>query len=286
LTEIINRSLVHIQTSKALEMRHRVGEHELCWPDYRLVCAIAEDVRLPPKEALKRLLLSTSRGSSSWDTRIEDGRLKALQVDRDTLPLSSIPFIEGLVVEILDLQFQESFSGFDLSMFPNLTELLCTDNRLAELDLSHVPKLAKLTCYSNHLTKLDLSHVPNLMELWCFSNHLTELDLSHVPNLTALWCHCNQLTELDLSYVPNLTALLCFGNQLTELNLSHLSNLRELWCWDNHLTKLNLTATPNLTLLKCSDNCLTELDIRNIQNLEDLEYDPAVRLIQRADQDF
>ena len=56
LSEIISRSLVHIQTSRALGIRQRIGEHELCGPDYRLVCTWAEELRLTPEVVLKRLL--------------------------------------------------------------------------------------------------------------------------------------------------------------------------------------------------------------------------------------
>jgi len=70
LAEIINRSLAQIQTSRALTTRHRIGEHELCGPDYRLVCALAEDVRLIPEEVLKRLLVTGGKDSERWNTRI------------------------------------------------------------------------------------------------------------------------------------------------------------------------------------------------------------------------
>ena len=112
LSEIINRSLVHIQTSKALEMLHRIGEYELYGPDYRLVCALAEEVLLTPEEVLRRLLVAES--GYVWCTRIEGGRFKVLNVDKKTLAISSIPSIDGLVVEILRLQFQETLSGLDI----------------------------------------------------------------------------------------------------------------------------------------------------------------------------
>ena len=206
LAEIIGRSLVHIQASRALATRHRIGEHELCGPDYGLVCAFAEDLRLPPEEVLRRLLLPKS-GYLFTDTRIEDGRFKELQVDRETLPISSIPFIKGLVVERLFLRFQETLSGLDLSTFPNLTKLDCDGNQLTALDLSQVPNLTELSCGSNQLTELDLSQVPDLGGLWCAKNQLIELDLSQVPNLNDLHCSENQLTELDIRNLQNLNSL-------------------------------------------------------------------------------
>ena len=213
LSEIVNRSLVHIQTSKALGMRHRVGEQELFGPDYRLVCAFAEDLRLTPEEVLRRLML-TGGDSEHRYTRIKDGRFEALHVDKKALPISFIPSIDGLIVAILELRLQKAPSRLDLSMFPNLKELYCWGNQLTELDLSQISNLTSLCCQYNQLTELDLSQVPDLTSLCCEHNQLTYLDLSKIPHLTVLSCHDNQLTELDLSNVPSLLGLWCNGNQL------------------------------------------------------------------------
>ena len=184
LGEIMTRSMVHIQTSKALGMRHRVGEQELFGPDYTLVCAFAEVLRMTPEEVLRRLLLvgKFEQEHLNTKTKIEDGRFKALRIDEDTLPVSSIPSIAGLVVESLQWWgLKEAPTGIDFSMFPHLTRLDCSDNQLTDLDLSQVPNLTVFFCNMNPLTKLDLSRVPNLMELYCQDVHLTELDLSGVP---------------------------------------------------------------------------------------------------------
>lgn len=295
MSEIISRSLVHIQTSKSLGKLHRIGEHELCGPDYRLVCAFAEDTQLPPEELLTRLLLRSSGdhrlGPSRWEPNIEAGRFKSLHVDTKRLPISSIPYIEGLIVETLHLELHDTFSGLDLSMFPNLTGLRsteshltelnlssardlswlwCEGNRLSELDLSQVSNLDFLYCGGNLLTELDLSQVPNLTRLWCSHNQLALLDLSQVPHLDGLTCGGNQLTKLDLSQVPNLTELQCDCNRLTELDLSHFSNLSWLCCGGNQLTELDLSQVPNLNLLYCEDNLLTALDLFQVPDLTDL----------------
>lgn len=285
LSEIINRSLIHIQTSKALSMRHRLGEHELWGPDYRLVCAFAEDLRMTPEEVLRQLL-STWSLNTRWRTMIDGGRFKDLHIDKEKLPISSIPSIEGLVVESLDLRFLEVNPYPDFSMFPNLKHLGCDDNQLIELDLSLVPHLTMLGCCENRLTKLDLSQVPKLTILHCHGNQLAELDLSHVPNLKVLHCYGNQLTGLDLSQVSKLANLFCQDNQLFNLEVFQNPELTVLWCEGNQLTKLDLSRVPDLALLRCHGNHLSELDIRNLPNLRTLKYDPATRLIQRPDQNF
>ena len=56
LSEIMSRSLIHIQTSKILTARHRIGSHELCDPDYRLVCSWAEELRLTQEDVFERMI--------------------------------------------------------------------------------------------------------------------------------------------------------------------------------------------------------------------------------------
>jgi Leucine-rich repeat (LRR) protein len=134
-----------------------------------------------PEETLWRLLLPGSY-TERWNTRIEGGRFKALRIDWETLPISSIPLIEGLVVEFLRLHSQATPSGLDFSMFPHLIDLRCDGNQLTELDLSQVPNLTDLDCGENQLTELDLSRVSKLNVLSCGVNQLIELELSQVPS--------------------------------------------------------------------------------------------------------
>lgn len=268
LSEIISRSLAHVQACSKSSVRHQIGEHELCGPDYEFVCVIAEDLRLPPEEVLRRMLLPDDYDTDS-PTKIKDGQFMNLRVSGQTLPISAIPSIEGLVVMRFEICDQDIISMPAFSISPHLTELYCSRNyQLTALDLSYFPHLKTLHCNCNLLTELDLSHVPHLTTLFCGGNQLTELDLSHVPHLTGLECGSNQLTELDLSLVPHLTNLFCDNNQLTELELSHVPHLTVLWCLKNHLS---------------------ELDIRNNRNFYDsgFLYDRGkTRLLQRPDQNF
>lgn len=308
LSEIINRSLVHIQTSKALGMRHRIGEHELCGPDYHLVCAWADELWMTPEGVLQQLMDEPNEEwYKGWQTFIEDGHFKTLLVNRKALPFSVLPTITGLSIRRLCLGGGENISKLDLASVPDLTELDCSGSQLAELDLSQIPHLTALFCQENQLSNLDISPVSDLTELGCWENQLTDLDLSAVCNLTNLFCWENQLTCLDLSPVPNLINLFCRKNKLTELDLSKVHELSLLWCENNQLTGLDLSEShnlaelscdgnqlselalsdvPNLTVLSCIKNQLTELDIRNLGNLETLKYDPGTRIIQRPDQNF
>ena len=189
LSEIIGRSLVHVQTSKALGMLHRIGEHELYGPDYRLVCAWAEELRLTQEDVLERLTSYPYMRST-----LVNGKFKELRVDQGFLEISGLPSISGLKIELLEIcdsglvteRSEKPLSNLDLSILPGLTKLICTGNVLTVLDFSVVPNLTSFGCGNNKFTELDLSDVPNLTHLYCWNNKLTKLNLSDVPNLNKL----------------------------------------------------------------------------------------------------
>jgi formylglycine-generating enzyme required for sulfatase activity len=301
------KTIVHVQTSKILNRIHRIGEHELAWPDYQLVCYWARHLSISPMEVLMILLNPTplSIVAAGYKTRIIEGHFVDLVVNGAIRSAKSFPAIEGLQIEKIHLCgmdlgdlnlvalpnlkelrcYANRLKKLDLSAVPNLTVLECEANELTDLDLSPVPNLKILCYYGNKLEKIDLSPVPNLSRLECGSNPITELDLSPVENLQVLDCSRHELTKLDLSHTPNLTELRCSENQLTELNFSYVPNLAFLWCHENQLTDLNLSLVPNLENLSCADNQLTELDISPLHQLKILSCG-AIRLIQRHDQNF
>lgn len=273
LIEIIDRSLAHIQTSKTRAALHWIGTHELCGPDYHLVCAWAEELGILPEEVLQHLLEEDSEDAlPEWRTIIVGGTFESLQVDRTVLPIQEIPEVEGLVLKRLRLFYsgygrRRGMLKLDLASVPDLTELDCNYMDLTELNLASALKLTAIQCSFNGLTELDLSQVPNLTNLKCIFNQLTKLDLSSVPNLKQLTCCSNKLTGLDLSSVPNITAIDCSENHLTDLDLSLASNLKVLFCNHNQLTDLNLSSIPSLVALRCGANQLTRLDLSTGLNL-------------------
>jgi Leucine-rich repeat (LRR) protein len=234
LAEMVNGALVLSRatgSSAALMRRFRIGEHELCEPDYQQILLWAKALDLEPETVIESLLADAKFVSKQGSaTQIVNGRIIKLCWDIELLPLVSVAWVKGLVIETID----------------------CSYCRLTELDLSAVPLLTSLSCGDNQLTELELSAVPLLTLLYCGDNQLTELDLSTVPILAKLVCHTNQLTELDLWAVPLLTELYCFTNELTELDLSDVPLLTVLYCSSNQLTELELSAVPLLTKLDCS----------------------------------
>lgn len=278
--------------------RIKIGDQELCEPDYRQILRWAESLNLTPDTFLEYLLASPpseNENGEQWDqvdnTLISNGRLVKVAWNTDALPLGAFEWVPGLVIKSfvfwgsgkprsafapkLPCLTRLICTGLDLSRLEldavsQLEHLYCANNRLAELDLSAVPMLTMLSCDRNQLTELDLSRVPLLTGLNCCDNHLTKLDISAVPLLSKLDCGKNQLTELDLSGVPLLTGLNCYENHLLTLDLSAVRHLAQLGCGINNLSKLDLSAVPFLKVLWCQNNQITELDLSMVQLLTDL----------------
>jgi formylglycine-generating enzyme required for sulfatase activity len=257
---------VHVNTSKTLGRLHRIGEHELQWPDYQLVCFWAEQLSILPVEVLMILLDHSASQTDMLETKLVNGHLINLVANERLAGITCLPAIEGLRIEKLNL-LRLDLCALDLSSLPYLTSLDCSGNQLTVLDLTLVPYLTSLECSENRLTVIDLSPVPNLTRLECSENQLTDLNLSKVPNLTYLWHSRNNLTNLDLSPVPNLKVLGCPSNKLTELDLSHVPALNTLNCRSNKLTVLELFPMPALTFLDCAKNQLTFLDLTRVPAL-------------------
>ncbi len=311
LSEIMSRSLIHIQTNKILTTRHRIGSHELCDPDYRLVCSWAEELRVTQEDVFERLIETNKNCPPGWRTVINDGEFKSLSINGDNLPISGIPAINGLKIAKLRLRgFELTLTTsdpkpyireLDLSSVPYLTALDCDLNSsLEEIDLGSVPRLQSLFCRNaSDLLELDLSLVPRLRALCCDGKEIARIDFSAVPDLLELVCgspeewllsgiwNDDPINMLDLRLLPKLKYLDCSYNRLAKLDLIGVPHLETLRCSCNQLTALNLANVCGLTILDCSSNLLRELDIRPLKYLEKIECDfDDVRIIQRPDQNF
>ena len=292
--------LARKNTQALAERRFRIGDHELCEPDYRQILWWAEAMHLSGEEVILRLLRDSEAalselGFAGWSggssSVIEEGRLRHLVWDSRVLPLAEFHWEPGLQITgaaflgppdwspSLQLRLPSLLTlgcaavglrQLDLSRTPLLTKLWCRHNQLTELDLTSVPLLTELSCSSNPLTELDLTPVPLLTELYCDRNELTELDLTPVPLLTKLVCGSNPLTELDLAPVPLITVLHCEGNKLTELDLTPVPLLTNLVCCSNPLTILDLSPVPLVTFLFCRNNRITALELASVPLLNTL----------------
>ncbi len=146
-----------------------------------------------------------------------------------------------------------------LKFFPNISNLILSENELTSLDVSNNTDLKFLYCGRNQLLDLDVSKNPVLLDIDCLGNQLSYLDVSNCTALNYLVCSDNQLTSLDVSHNTALDRLDCSGNQLTSLDVSNNTALTYIWCNSNQLTSLDVSSNTSLKYLDCSNNKLTSL---------------------------
>lgn len=295
LAEMVNGALALSRgtgSDTRLTRRFRIGDHELCEPDYQQILLWAKALQLEPATVVQRLLQKSKRENEQTNkTQIINGRMIRLGWDTELLPLNTFEWVDDLAIEaiiffdetdekILQYIFGEQDNQcvtLNLSGVPHLTELRCSCRRITSLDLSKQSLLTTLDCSGTQLKSLDLSTVPLLTTLNCSANELTSLNLSHVPLLTTLKCSGNQLTSLRLADVPLLTTLDCRANKFTSLDLTGVPKLEVLRCDNNHLERLDLSSVQMLAELECGDNYLTNLDISAV---------PLLTSLSCANQDF
>lgn len=236
----------------------RVGDFELCEPDYRQVSRWAKELRRSPARMLEEL--SQQGGVLSPDHfEISGGRIKKLRWDGKEFPIRCFEWEPGLEIDTLRIwnrmpawgeqavlpSLQELFVDsaeelcVALSQTPNLRRLDLNGNSLSVIDLSGASQLTRLGLRKNWLTHLDLPPLPQLRELDCTKNYsLSKLDLSPVPQLRRLECSMiKELKELDLSPVPLLEFIDCLSTPIAELDLRPLEN-PNIEVWHNGNTRV------------------------------------------------
>ena len=163
----------------------------------------------------------------------------------------------------------QSLRGIEL--FPNLTELYCTYNRINALDVSGNKKLRLLACSYNELNTLDISGNPALQSLYVHYNHLTRLNTAGNPNLTGLFAIQNAIAALDLRANTKLSSVEVSGNGMTALYLNGCTALKELRCGANSLQALNVSTNTLLEVLDCHSNLLRSISLGTNTALRDLD---------------
>lgn len=289
--------------------KFRIGECELCEPDYRQLIIWAEQLRLTPAETLRRL--KQGLRAKGNETRVENGKFTALNWDAGLLHGSD--FQMSIELELSKLSFApvdviadscdgdlEDFDGISAwdelpkeydrkakvlrissNALPRLKVLDCACIGLEYLVMGSAPELERLDCTQNCLSVMNLRSFPILKELICPSNLIKELDLHSVSKLRKLNCSDNDMRELILPNLPDLVELECSnslwdkdaggGRYLEKIDLRGAPNLEHLNCFDNMLESLNLRCVPKLKHLKCAWNPLMELNLTDVPLLETLK---------------
>lgn len=94
-----------------------------------------------------------------------------------------------------------------VELFPNLTWLVVSGNRLKKLDLGGNPRLIELDCAGNRLKKLDLRQCLDLETLNCAGNRISQLRLGKIAKLMTAYLQGNRLDHVNLTRCRQLRAL-------------------------------------------------------------------------------
>lgn len=196
----------------------------------------------------------------------------------DTIDVSPFPDLEYLDCS------QNNLSSLDVSKNPKLTTLITANNfavdrqGIRSLDLRNNPLLTYLDCSWDYVNFLEISNCPALKTLYCTRSVLSSIDLSNNTALEELdITYCFYPIELDLSHNPELKRLGCRecgdtynGGYMTSLDVSKNTKLVELECGSNQITSLDLSNNKDLEILACEANGIGALDVRHLTKLESL----------------
>ena len=221
LSEMTGDALkIHEQSLK--QKFFKIGDVELCEPDYRFIEELAKRTEWDEKELLDWLvgIDSETDWTEDWNgyETIKGGHLTRLHFDEIEPAVDMSQFADLTQLEILCIFGSEIVELIDLS---NLTQLRWIN--FAGCDLSDVSPLSNLT---------------QLEELGLSDNQITDVSpLSNLTQLEKLFLTQNQITDVGpLSCLTQLEGLYLYGNQITDVSpLSNLTQLKELLLMSNPL---------------------------------------------------
>jgi Leucine-rich repeat (LRR) protein len=264
--------LCYLEIKQSQTKLNEVGEYSLYDTEYELVCDISKELDISKEEVLDRMHTPhPDKGNNIIETHISDGTFSSICIhENSNLPIEKFRPSRKIHLDWLTIQ-NCNLTELDLSLFPNILRLDCSNNKIKKLDLAGAPHLQELICKGNQLIALDLSSSPyrllsSLACLDCSHNNITNLNLGRSYHLTDVICAYNNLASLDV-WTEELHALDCSNNQLTKLDAS--------WDPDNSYGRCS-----TLKRLDCSNNKIYYLDIRYLINLNHLNHsnNPIIEL--------
>lgn len=156
--------------------------------------------------------------------------------------------------------FQNYVTGAQtLTIYGNVKEFQCGNNKITALDVSKAPDLTNLGCTSNQMTTLDLSKNTKLEYLYCFSNKLTNIDVSKNTALKYFDCANNSLTSIDISNNTELLNLSLNTNQIAKLDVSKNTKISTLYANENNISSLDVSNCKSISWLIVNNNNISEL---------------------------
>ncbi len=250
----------------------------------------AQDINIPDSEFLTAL---TSFGSKPGNQKVDtngDGKIQENEAEAtvellylsDWKDITDLTGIEAFTNLKLLVCSQTNLASLDISMLPNLEEVVLINNKLASLKVH--PNLQKITCSDNApLTgTLDLSQNTNLNYLVARNTSLTKICLpsvslaidnpnSFVKDVTTEWSdECVQECIVDIPDANFKSALINHSPTIDTNNDGEIQcgeaeaytgglGIREKEIKD--LTGIEYFT--NITTVSCALNQLTEIDLSN-----------------------
>ena len=151
------------------------------------------------------------------------------------------PTDSGCTLKTLECYGRDIRSLRGIEMFPQLEEVVCSDNPLHELDLNALPRLKNLYALNVPLEHLALDSCRHLQQIQLSHTHLHQFDPASFPELELLLLIFTPLTEIDLHTCKRLHTLYLRGTQVDELDLRSCVFLSELHALDTPLRTLVVT---------------------------------------------
>ncbi|MBQ8703527.1 MAG: hypothetical protein IJ524_04030 [Bacteroidales bacterium] len=151
------------------------------------------------------------------------------------------PTEKGCALTTLECYGKGIHSLQGIELFPQLEELTCSDNPIAELDLGGLPRLERLYCLNVPLRRLDVGQRSRLKRVQLSHTHLDTLDLATMPDVEMLLCIFSPLTAIDITPCQRLTTLYIRGTQIEEVDLRGNPAMHELHALDTPLRTLFVT---------------------------------------------
>lgn len=166
------------------------------------------------------------------------------------------PTPEGCTLASLECYGRDIHSLRGIEMFPQLEEVVCSDNPLTELDLNSLPRLQRLYGLNLPLERVELDSCRHLKHLQLSHTHLREFDLRPHPELESLLLIFSPIDTLDLAPCQRLTTLYIRGTHIRRLDLRNNPAFFVLHALDTPLETITVTQEQYDSNLKvsCSDS--------------------------------
>jgi Leucine-rich repeat (LRR) protein len=202
--------------------------------------------------------LDVSTNTALRDIDIQENKIRVLDTD-------------NLVnLEKLNLLFNDSISGIDLSLNDSLKEFTVSRTVFPDttFDLSNKPNLELISFSNTNISNLNLQNSTNIKSIQLLNNQFSALDLSAFDSLKSLSIRQEYVNNLDFSNNLELEYLNAWSCDLNSVNISNNSKLESINLFHNNLTTLATENKPFLNYMAVDANDITSLNISNDTSLE------------------